>query len=140
MPSYYLKNAEETHQLGLEVAKGLRPNSILCFYGNLGAGKTTFIKGIASGLGIAQDLVNSPTFQYLNIYTGATPLYHFDLYRLKNSSDFLELGFEEVLSQGGISCIEWAERIQDSIPEGAIEITLSYAEDGGRNITISGIL
>ena len=138
MPSYYLKNAEETFELGRTVAKSLSPNSVLCFYGNLGAGKTTFIKGIASGMGVQQDHVNSPTFQYLNIYSGSSySLYHFDLYRLKDSSDFIELGFEEILTQGGISCIEWAERIHAIIPKQAVLISIAHREDGSRKVEIS---
>ena len=128
----HLSTAEETQLLGYELTRKNPPtNTILALQGDLGAGKTTFVQGLAKGLGIT-DLVQSPTFTYLQIYEGSIPLYHFDLYRLKNESDFILLGFEEYFDTGGLVVIEWPERIASLIPPTAQLITLSHVE-GGRN-------
>lgn len=136
MTAHHLVTAKDTLELGEQFGKELQPNKVVCFFGNLGAGKTTFIKGIAKSLGIDPTSVNSPTFQYLNIYKGTLPVFHFDLYRLGNLEDFLSLGFEEMFSQGGISCIEWSERIESIIPEDAIFISIDHTACGGRKIEI----
>lgn len=124
----HLCSAEETEQFGYELAHTLGPNTILAIQGNLGAGKTTFVQGLAKGLGVL-DPVQSPTFTYLQIYEGpGLALYHFDLYRLEKESDFVGLGFEEVFDAGGIVAIEWPDRIASLIPSFAQEITFSHAE------------
>jgi len=129
-------SAEETFECAQAFAKTLKVPAVICLFGDLGAGKTTFVKGLAAGIGAAShSTVNSPTFQYLNIYSGTVPLYHFDLYRLKSTDDFVLLGFDEFFGQG-IVCIEWAEKIKAIIPKNAIKITLSY-EGEGRKIEIA---
>jgi len=131
----YLRSAEETEQFGYELAHALGPNTILAIQGDLGAGKTTFVQGLAKGLGVL-DVVQSPTFTYLQIYEGTTlSLYHFDLYRLEKESDFIGLGFEEVFDAGGIVAIEWPSRIASLLPSFAQEIIFSHAE-GQRTVTI----
>lgn len=132
---FELETAEKTIALGRHCASLLPPNSILALFGELGAGKTTFVQGLALGLGI-QDPIQSPTFTYLNLYEAPLPLYHFDLYRLKNSSDFLALGFEEYFDKGGIVAIEWSERIAPLLPLNTISITFSYKK-WGRIATIA---
>jgi tRNA threonylcarbamoyladenosine biosynthesis protein TsaE len=104
----------------------LPANTILALSGDLGAGKTTFVQGLALGLDI-QEPIQSPTFILLNAYD---PLYHFDLYRLKTSSDFTNLGFEEYFHKGGICAIEWPDRIADLLPPGTIHIHFSYEKNG----------
>ena len=136
MTVHHLATAHETLKLGEQFGKELQPNMVVCFFGNLGAGKTTFIKGIAQSAGIDSASVNSPTFQYLNIYKGTLPIFHFDLYRLENFEDFLSMGFEEIFSQGGISCVEWSERITPIIPASAIFVTITHTACGGRKIEI----
>ncbi len=109
-------SSAETHEFAKAFGKGLAGNSVIFFYGDLGAGKTTFIKGLAAGiLGTSGNEVTSPTFTYLNIYEGRITLYHFDLYRLKSSNEFLNFGFDEFFEAGGICCLEWAERIKPLI-------------------------
>lgn len=127
---------EETIEQGKLFGLTLKKNSVICLFGDLGAGKTTFIKGIASAFGISQREVTSPTFQYLNIYNGTLTLYHFDLYRLKNEDDFLASGFEEMFCAGGISCVEWSERIASLIPQDAIYVTIRHKENSSRQIEI----
>lgn len=124
----------------MEFGKQLKPNSIVCFYGDLGAGKTTFIKGLAAGiLGSSGEEVISPTFTYLNIYHGKNSpksLYHFDLYRLRDADEFLGMGFDEMFDAGGICCIEWAEKIE-ALNLQAISVEMNYLGEGIRRIEIT---
>ena len=130
-------SADETHALGVSLGRQLAPNSVVCFYGDLGSGKTTFIKGLAEGvLGTPAEEINSPTFTYLNIHRGTTTLYHFDLYRLRDVDEFLGMGFDEMFDAGGICCIEWAEKIASlDIPQ-SIHIKMSYLGAEKRRIDI----
>ncbi len=121
-----LSSAEQTLAFGQEMAALLSPNAILALSGDLGAGQTTFVQGLALGLGIHEP-VQSPTFVLLNDYGR---LYHFDLYRLKRGADFTTLGFEEYFQKGGICAIEWPERIQELLPPDTIHIHFSYKEEG----------
>lgn len=128
---YPLKSAEETIEFGAWIATSIRMGTILALRGNLGAGKTTFVQGLAKGLGIIEP-IQSPTFVLLNLYEG---LAHFDLYRLKNGNDFKNLGFEEYF--GKVICaIEWPERIADLLPNETVQIEFEY-EEGGRIARIS---
>lgn len=135
MLTYTPKSEEETRALAKLFSKTLLKGDILCFFGDLGAGKTTFIKGLASQFGVTEELVSSPTFQYVHIYEGSLPIFHFDLYRLRGTDDFLSLGFEEFFERQGITCIEWAEKIESILPKTAIRIFISHNEVG-RTITI----
>ncbi len=132
-------SAEATQEFGRRLGQQLGSNSIVAFFGDLGAGKTTCIKGlVAEAAGIDPKEVNSPTFTYLNIYTGRMTVYHFDLYRLRRSEEFFAMGFEEYFQAGGICCIEWAERIDSLLPEEAIQVTLKAGEQNQREIWIDG--
>lgn len=128
---------EETFELGVKIGQKLHKGSVLAFYGDLAAGKTTLIKGIAHALGgIDPTEVSSPTFTYLHIYQSDTHvLYHFDLYRLKGPQQFLQMGFDEYLSAGGVCCIEWAERIRGHLPKERIDIFIEHQNEG-RSIVI----
>lgn len=128
---------EETMALGAKIARELSDKAVLCFFGDLGAGKTTLIKGlIAEVAGVSTDEVQSPTFNYLTLYEGPHPVYHFDLYRLQGVQEFLVKGFEEYLDTQGICCIEWSERIAEILPPEAIHITISHLGQEQRRITI----
>ena len=134
------QSQEETIALGQQLGSTLRPGSIVCLFGDLGAGKTTFIKGLVNALtGVEPHEVCSPTFAYLNIYEGATCVYHFDLYRLPDEAAFLSLGFEEYLFSSGVCCIEWSERIAKILPAHTLLITLTYGEEGERKIVYEPI-
>lgn len=134
--SFVTEGAEETKRAGRELAKQLKPNSVLAFRGELGAGKTTFIKGLISEIAdLPENTVVSPTFCYLNIYPGGRlTVYHFDLYRLKDEQDFLKLGFHEYLNAEGICCIEWAEKIPSLLPLHTQKIELLYESAEKRTI------
>lgn len=106
-------------------------------YGDLGAGKTTFIRGLVEGAGAADPReVCSPTFTLLNIYAGERVVYHFDLYRLPRKEEFYAAGLDEYLFRGGICCIEWADKISPELPPGAYAVTLSYRGAEVRQIDI----
>jgi len=127
-------SAEQTIELGTRIGEKLRPGDILAMRGTLGAGKTTFTKGVARGLGIT-DTVTSPTFTLVSEYQGRLPLFHIDTYRLDGPDDFMDLGVEELLNGQGVCVIEWSEKIQDILPADHIVITLGYDGDG-RRVTI----
>jgi len=140
MEHYFSSSAEETIELGQRLGASLKAGQIICFKGELAAGKTTFIKGLVAGISnFSQDNVNSPTFAYLNIYEGEKTVYHFDLYRLGDADEFLAMGFEDYLFGDGICCIEWAERIEEILPDRYHEIFIQHQGDDARMITIKTI-
>lgn len=138
MTQFYLPNAESTREFGKKLGQLLPPNSILLLEGNLGAGKTTFVQGLATGLDIHES-VESPTFTLINEYkTGRIPLYHLDLYRLE-LSEIVDLNLEQywegIEVEAGIVAIEWADRLPYK-PEFYLKIELIYTEKGERILTI----
>ena len=109
---------------------------VFAFYGNMGAGKTTFIKAICNELGV-QDDVNSPTFAIVNEYaSNMGPIYHFDFYRTKNTSEVLDLGFEDYVYSGNLCFMEWPQLIEELLPEDIIEVHITEKADGSRIIQI----
>ncbi len=132
------RTAEEAVRAGEELGKSLRPGAIVRLTGPLGAGKTTFTKGIARALGIAEE-VTSPTYTLISEYRGTMPLYHMDLYRLGSAEEFELLGVEEMLYGRGVSVIEWSERAESVFPEDAIRVTIGILPDGSREIVVSGV-
>jgi tRNA threonylcarbamoyladenosine biosynthesis protein TsaE len=136
LPPIYTRSAEETVSFGTQLGKSVKEGAIICLCGDLGAGKTTLVKGIVTALTeIGPEEVCSPTFAYLNIYEGKCKVYHFDLYRLSGVEDFLSLGFEEYLFSNGVCCLEWGERIAPILPENALYINLKHKDRGKREIT-----
>lgn len=133
-------SAKETIQLGIDLSQSLKNGSIVAFLGDLGAGKTTLIKGLVKGFSKDDTVnVNSPTFVYLNIYDTKTPIYHFDLYRIKDKDQFYSLGFEEYFLSNGICLIEWSENIKDILPKETIFIKISHLDENKREIQISNL-
>lgn len=139
MPTHISNSEAETQAIAAQLSRQLPNNAIVCLFGDLGAGKTTFVKGLSEGLGIDKAVVTSPTFVYLNIHQGLRTLYHFDLYRLRDSDQFLSMGFDEMLDAGGVCCIEWSERIENLLPSNVIKVTLEHLEESKRNIKIEGL-
>lgn len=134
--SFHSFSAEQTISWAADFAAGLKPNDLVLLTGDLGAGKTTFAQGLARGLG-SEDLVQSPTYVYLQIYEASIPLFHFDLYRLVSSDDFLAMGFEEFFHKKGICLIEWPERIRPILPPDAIRIEIRSLSENERMIHVS---
>jgi tRNA threonylcarbamoyladenosine biosynthesis protein TsaE len=131
-------SAEETLALGERIAGCLAPGSVLALRGGLGAGKTCLVKGIARGLGV-KETVTSPTYTIISEYSGFLPLYHIDAYRLKGDDDFENTGAGELISGGGVSVIEWSERLSSSLPRDRIVIEIEIDGPGSRVFHISGL-
>ncbi len=126
---------DETIDIACEFAGELCAGDIICMYGDLGAGKTAFTQGIAKGLGIT-GYVNSPTFTIVNVYEGKLKLNHFDAYRIGDSDEMADIGFDEMINGDAVSVIEWAELIEDIIPDGRYNITIVFKDETKREITI----
>jgi tRNA threonylcarbamoyladenosine biosynthesis protein TsaE len=129
------KNPNETFRLGTQLARYLEEGDILCLFGNLGTGKTTFVKGIGKGLDISDKSVHSPTFISMNMYKGRLPLYHFDLYRLEDERELSLIGYEEFLYGDGVSLIEWADKMKSLLPKDCLKIEFEYTDPTTRSIT-----
>jgi tRNA threonylcarbamoyladenosine biosynthesis protein TsaE len=125
---------EETRAIGRELSLALQENSVIGLSGDLGAGKTEFVKGIAEGLG-AMDPVTSPTFTLIHEYrSGRLPLFHIDFYRLETEKELDEIGFDDYLREPGICAIEWADRFPDRIPRDAIWVQIQISSANERLI------
>ena len=130
---------EETRAFAKTFAKTLPPGTVLCLQGQLGSGKTTFVKGLAEGLGFKHpEQVKSPTFVLMHIYKAKTPLYHFDCYRLDSLEELENIGFVDFINDPkAISCVEWSEKAGDLIPEEASHIHFDILGETERSINIS---
>ena len=142
MPSqrFITNGPEETEALGARLARALEPGAVVAFTGDLGAGKTAFVRGLARGLGI-RDRVTSPTFTIVNEYEGGRlPLFHFDLYRLGCADELFDIGWEDYLARGGVCAVEWSERMEELLEPGTIRVDLRRGEDESRRvITVEGV-
>jgi len=137
--TYTVRSVEETWQVAAEVAKLLKPGSVIALHGDLGAGKTTFVQGLGFALGLRRP-VTSPTFTLSTEYqTTAFKLVHMDLYRLVGPDDLLTIGYPEYLETGAVVAVEWPERAGDLIPPDAIEVRFSLTDQPEtRVITVTG--
>ena len=127
---------EETRSIAAVLVDKLPDRSVIALYGELGSGKTCFVQGLASALGITQP-VTSPTFTIINEFRGARPLYHIDLYRLSGPDEILALGFDDYLEADGVTAIEWAERAGDLLPPVTVHVELAaLAQPNERSILI----
>jgi tRNA threonylcarbamoyladenosine biosynthesis protein TsaE len=128
----------DTEAIAGELARSLSGGECIALHGDLGAGKTQFVRGLLKGLGGEPRTVSSPTFVLLNVYdTGRLPLYHLDAYRVSGSDDFESIGFTELLDQGGVVVVEWASRIADLLPTSTIQVQLEALGLHDREIQIS---
>lgn len=135
---YKSNSAKETENIAKAFANTLNKGDVVCLNGDLGAGKTAFTAGIAKGLGIDEN-ISSPTFTILNCYSGDIPLYHFDVYRIGDSSEMYDIGFAEYISGDGITVIEWPQIIEDILPENRYEVNITKnldIHDNFREISI----
>ncbi len=132
------KSAEETLAFAKKFGSSLTQKTTIAFSGDLGTGKTTFIRGLVEGAAhIDPRQVSSPTFTFLHIYEGSKTIYHFDLYRLPNEEEFISSGFDEYLNADGICCIEWSERIPSFLPKNCLKIRIAHTGEGSRTIEIN---
>ena len=139
MLSYTTNSPAETHALAKRIGAALRPNTCVAFFGGLGAGKTTFTRGLAEGIGLP-DLVSSPTFALVNEYhaEGVMSVYHFDMYRVTTPEALETTGFWDYPLEDSVFVIEWAENIADELPQPFVKITIEGNGDAPRQITIEG--
>ena len=131
------RSPQQTRAIGKALARHLKKSDILCLCGELGSGKTVLTKGIASGMGIAQRSVLSPTFVLIRQYQGRLPLYHFDLYRVKDFREILVLGYEEYFYDEGITVIEWAQRLGCLMPKDCMKIEFRLQDNNARLLEVS---
>lgn len=133
------RSAKETFELGEKLGKEAKPGQVYTLNGDLGTGKTVFTQGFARGLGISEP-INSPTFTIVQIYEeGRMPFYHFDVYRIGDIEEMDEIGYEDCFYGNGVSLIEWAELIEEILPETVISVTIEKNLEEGfdyRKITI----
>ena len=131
---------EETEALGARLADALTGGRVVAFTGDLGAGKTAFVSGMARALGV-EERVTSPTFTIVNEYEGGRlPLFHFDMYRLSSSDELFDIGWEDYLARGGVCAVEWSENIADALEEGTISVKICRGDsDSRRVIAVEGV-
>ena len=131
---------EETAALGGRLADALKTGRVVAFPGDLGAGKTAFVSGMARALGV-EERVTSPTFTIVNEYEGGRlPLFHFDMYRLGGADELFHIGWEDYLSRGGVCAVEWSENVAEAIEDGAVRVSIVRGDgDNDRIIAIEGV-
>lgn len=131
------KSVSETINFGKEIGSLLMGGDVVAFRGGLGAGKTTFTRGLAIGLGLPDD-VYSPTFALVNEYRGSVTLYHFDMYRILNAEALETTGFYDYISNDSVIAVEWSENIAGCLPLNTIIITIEHIGEDKRVITVEG--
>lgn len=127
----------ETEALGEAFARDLPPGSVVALYGDLGCGKTAFVRGMARGMGL-EVLVTSPTFTIVNEYLGDRPLFHFDMYRLQGPEELYDIGWEDYLARKGVCVVEWSENVPGAFEGDEIRIHFCQTGENDREITVEG--
>jgi tRNA threonylcarbamoyladenosine biosynthesis protein TsaE len=135
--SLITESEEETVAAGSELAASLKSGDVVSLSGPLGAGKTCFIRGIAVGLGVNRDDIKSPSFTLVNEYYGSMPLYHFDLYRLKEISELYGIGWDDYLMRDGVVVVEWGEKAKGRLPDSRIEISIKILSENKRHLEVA---
>jgi tRNA threonylcarbamoyladenosine biosynthesis protein TsaE len=130
------KTPEETQEIAEKIGEMVEAGNVITLQGDLGTGKTTFTKGLANGLDVKRN-VNSPTFTIMKQYQGRIPLYHMDVYRLEDSDE--DIGFSEYFDGDGVAVVEWADFIEEYLPEERLEIRLSYLGESSRKLELRAI-
>ena len=129
MQKFYSESDSQTKEIAEGFAKTLLPGTVVCLFGEMGVGKTVFTNGLCRAMGV-KEYVSSPTFTVVNEYDGdGFPIYHFDMYRIEDEDELLEIGFEEYLNSGGICIIEWPENVKRSLPKKRIDIEILRGEN-----------
>ena len=131
------KSPAETQALGERLGRALVAGDVVALTGDLGAGKTSFVQGLARGLGI-RGRVASPSFTIVNEHEGRLPLFHVDFYRLESARELEHIGFEDYFARGGVVVVEWAERFWSALPAERLEIRIDIAGDEARRLHVGG--
>ncbi len=135
MQEFISNSQAQTEKFAESFAKTLKRGAVIAFEGNLGAGKTAFVRGLARGLNIKSD-VSSPTFAIVNEYEGEIPLFHFDMYRIETLGELYSIGFFEYLERGGICALEWSENVYSALPEDSIFVKIEHLSENSRKISV----
>jgi tRNA threonylcarbamoyladenosine biosynthesis protein TsaE len=132
------RSPDETRRLAARLGRLARPGDVIALVGELGAGKTTFVTGLAEGLAVPRETrVQSPTFTLVNEYQGRLPLYHIDLYRIAEAGELDELGLHEYLGGAGLCAVEWFDRFPEVAPAGYLEVGFEFEGERGRHLTVT---
>ena len=137
MQTYISRSEAETETIGEKFAQGLAGGTVVAMYGDLGAGKTAFVRGMARGMGLSCR-VSSPTFTIVNEYEGERELIHFDMYRLESSDELFDIGWEDYLGRGAVCAVEWIEKVEDAFYGDETIVRIEKLGDTERRITIEG--
>ena len=135
MAEFISHSQQDTEDVGRKLAEALPGGSVVAMYGDLGAGKTAFVRGMAKGMGLSCR-VSSPTFTIVNEYLGERELIHFDMYRLSSADELFDIGWEDYLSRGAVCAVEWSEKVQDAFFGDEITVRIEKLSDTERKITI----
>ena len=138
MAVFFTRNEAETEALGARLAKSIDGGAVIAMYGDLGAGKTAFVRGMARGMGL-DCRVSSPTFTIVNEYLGERELIHFDMYRLSSGDELFDIGWEDYISRGAVCAVEWSENVEDAFYGDEIKLSIEKLSDTERKITIEGV-
>ncbi|MDO4982781.1 MAG: tRNA (adenosine(37)-N6)-threonylcarbamoyltransferase complex ATPase subunit type 1 TsaE [Eubacteriales bacterium] len=132
----YISHSErETEQIGARFAESLPGGTVVAMYGDLGAGKTAFVRGMAKGMGL-DCRVSSPTFTIVNEYLGSRELIHFDMYRLNSADELYDIGWEDYLNRGAVCAVEWSEKVLDAFTGEEYTVRIDKLDDVSRRIII----
>jgi len=136
LKTYYSNSVEETEALGRAIAEKLFPGAFIALFGDLGAGKTAFCRGVGEALGVHD--VMSPTFTIVQVHRGeGLPLFHFDAYRLGCSDELYDIGFDDYVAEQGIIVMEWPSNVEDALPDDRLEISITGNGDQPREIVLT---
>lgn len=135
---YYTNSDKETEAVGEAFGKAVPDGTVVAMYGDLGAGKTAFVRGMARGMGITER-VSSPTFTIVNEYLGDRTLIHFDMYRLGSADELFDIGWEDYIARGAVCAVEWSENVEEAFYGDEVRLTIEKTSDTSRKITIEGI-
>ena len=138
MAVFFTKNEQETEALGQRLAESIEGGAVIAMYGDLGAGKTAFVRGMARGMGL-DCRVSSPTFTIVNEYLGERELIHFDMYRLSSGDELFDIGWEDYIARGAVCAVEWSENVEDAFYGDEIKLRIEKLSDTERKITIEGV-
>lgn len=140
MATITIKSLDDIEEAAREFVELMGDNTVFAFYGEMGAGKTTFINALSKVLGVEDDATGSPSFAIVNEYrsdTTAELIYHFDLYRLENIEEALDLGIEDYFDSGALCLLEWPERVEDILPDDTVKVNITVNPDNTRTIAIA---
>ncbi len=140
MPTIKINSLNSIDQAAKEFVAQMGDETVYAFYGEMGAGKTTFINALCKALGVEDDTTNSPSFSIINEYrsdTTAELIYHFDLYRLENLEEAFDIGVEDYFDSGALCFLEWPERIEDILPDDTVKVEIKINDDDTRELVIS---